>query len=74
MAETYSVGWLGAGAGSAFQVKNMTAGDSVARPGAQINAMQDGAQFLVLMPDGSQAWHTYDAERSTPALPIYRRV
>jgi hypothetical protein len=76
VAETYSLnidGWL-AGATMASVTPNYTLPDSAARPGSMQNAMMLGKQILVQQPDGSQAWFTLDAERSTVTNPVLRRV
>jgi hypothetical protein len=68
MAETFSIGLTGVEADSKFQLANqLTIGDSACSSVAgEQKAMSLGTAFLVLMPDGSQVWHTYDAERSIP--------
>jgi len=68
MAETFSIGITGVEADSRFQLaKQLTIGDSACQtPGDEQQTMRLGTAFLVKMPDGSQLWHTYDAERSIP--------
>ncbi len=74
MTETYSLASLAADANSAGLVKSLTLPDSAARPGSQQNAMQNGSQVYVKGPDGGFAWYTFDAERSTLATPVLKRV
>ena len=77
MAETYSVALQGFLADDTMSTKkpNYTLPDSVAqRPAGQHQAARLGKQILVLQPDGSQAWMTIDAERSTNTNPVLRRV
>jgi hypothetical protein len=66
--DTFSIGITGAEADSKFQLaKQLKIGDSVCQSaGDEQQAMQLGTAFLVLMPDGSKVWHTFDAERSIP--------
>lgn len=71
---TYSLSVTGARAAQIYQVKNDTVDDSVALPGSMANAMQLGTPFLVKGPDGGERYYTYDAERSTPTVPILKRV
>ena len=68
--DTFSIGITGVAAGNAFQpTGEMTIGDSVCQSaGDEQNAMQNGTAFFVKMPDGSQVWHTFDAERSIPGV------
>lgn len=72
MAETFSIGVTGVEADSSFQLAGqLTVGDSVCQSiGDEQNAMSLGTAFLVKMPDGSQVWHTYDAERSIPGVSL----
>lgn len=74
MTETYSLAITGVRADSPNAVQNLTLPDSGARPGAQQQAMARGTQQLVKRPDGSSAWYTLDAERSTPSLPVLKPV
>lgn len=76
MTETYSLNIDGFPAEQANTLAkpNYTLPDSGARPGSQLLAMQQGKQLLVQNPDGSQSWYTLDAERSTAANPVLRRV
>lgn len=66
--DTFSIGITGVEADSKYQLaKQLTIGDSVCKSaGDEQQAMQLGTAFLVKMPDGSQLWHTFDAERSIP--------
>jgi hypothetical protein len=72
MAETFSIAVTGVAAGNPYQpTGEMTIGDSVCQSaGDEQNAMQLGSAFLVKMPDGSQVWHTFDAERSLPGVSL----
>ena len=77
MAETYSVALQGFLADDTMSTNkpNYTIPDKVAqRPAGRHQAMRLGQQILVLQPDGSQAWMTLDAERSTNDNPVLRRV
>lgn len=74
MAETYSLAITGAGAMQKFGQKVHTLPDSSATPGAMARAQRLNLPLLCLNPDGSQSYHVLDAERSTPANPILRRV
>jgi hypothetical protein len=76
MTETYSLARQGflASNHTTSAKPNYTLPDSIARQGAMHNAMMRGTQFLVLQPDGSYAWMVLDAERSTMANPVLRRV
>ena len=67
MTETYSLSVTGYSADNRFQPKGMTIGDSACQSaGGEQGIMAAGTPFLVKMPDGSQVWHVYDAERSVP--------
>ena len=77
MTETYSVALKGYLADNTIvsAKPNYTIPDSVAqRPAGRHQAMRLGQQVLVQQPDGSQAWMTLDAERSTNDNPVLRRV
>jgi hypothetical protein len=65
---TYSLAVTGVAAGNSFQPSGqLTISDSACQSArGEQNVMQLGTAFLVKMPDGSQVWHTYDAERSIP--------
>ena len=63
---TYSIGTTALDAGSVFAVKADILPDSAALPGSEAKAMQANTQVLYKKPDGSQAWGTIDASRSTP--------
>lgn len=71
---TYSLAITGASANSIRQVESLTISDNVALPGSMALAMQLGTQFLAKGPDGMERLYTYDAERSTPDVPILKRV
>ena len=72
---TYSLAVTGAPADQLPNaVATLTVDDSVARLGGMANAMQLNTQFLCKKPDGSSAYYTYDAERSTPGNPVLRAV
>lgn len=75
MAETFSIAVTGVESDSRFQLaKQLTIGDSACQSaGNEQKAMQLGTAFLVKMPDGSQVWHTYDAERSIPGASLVLR-
>jgi hypothetical protein len=72
--ETYSLAVTGAGSGQKFAQKVHTLPDSGATPGAMARAQRLNLPLLTLQPDGSQVYFTLEAERSTPANPILRRV
>ena len=78
MAETYSIGTQGYLADNtiASAKPNLYLPDSAcARDGmTRQQVMALGKQILCQQPDGSQAWFTLDAERSTDANPVLRRV
>lgn len=85
MVETYSLGTTGLRADTQFTTENIKMPDSACqgnsassagnnRFGALAITMQNGAQMLCKNPDGSQAWYTLDAERSTPSVPILKAV
>lgn len=73
---TYSLAVKGAPASSLPNaVQNLTTDDSVSQtPGDVANAMSLNTQFLCKKPDGSSAYYTYDAERSTPGNPVLKAV
>lgn len=72
---TYSLAVTGAPADQLPNaVATLTVDDTVARPGGMASAMQLGTQFLCKKPDGSSAYFTYDAERSTPSNPVLKAV
>jgi hypothetical protein len=75
MAETYSLALLGAKADSLpFAVSNVKVPDSSASAGSFARAAQLGTPMLCLHPDGSLGYYVVDAERSTFANPVLRRV
>lgn len=67
---TYSLGITGAGADSVRQVESLTIEDAYARPGDMAQAMSLGAVFLAKGPDGAERYYRFDAERSTPDVPV----
>ena len=77
---TYSLSLTGAPSGYLpTPAKVLTVDDSVGRKldstlNGQNLAMSDGTQFLCQKSDGSQAWYTFDAERSTPGNLVLRAV
>ena len=72
---TYSLAVKGAAADSLPNaVQTLTVADTVALPGGMANAMMLGTPFLCKKPDGSSAYFTYDAERSTPSNPVLKAV
>ena len=81
---TFSIGLTGASANQKFAQKELTVPDdvvaatgvtlTVATVSGMANCMQLNQPFLAKGPSGALNWYTYDAERSTPALPILRRV
>lgn len=82
--DTYSLGITGLRADATPYVpETLTIGDSAiignqvsdpGRFGAMGYTMMTGAQFLCKRNDGSQGWYTYDAERSTPSVPVLKAV
>lgn len=71
---TYSIGTTGASANSVPQVETLKLSDPQAVPGGMALAMQLGTPFLCKRPDGSEAYYKFDAERSTPDVPILLKV
>jgi hypothetical protein len=71
---TYSLAITGVPASNPQQPQDLILADTVARVPAQQSAMRQGLQFLAKGPDGAQRWYTFDAERSTPALPVLKAV
>lgn len=81
--DTYSLGITGLRADATPYVpETLVIGDSACN-GNQVGAglfgsmgytMKNGAQFLCKRADGSQGWYTYDAERSTPSVPVLKAV
>lgn len=69
---TYSLAIKGVSAQNllAGSTQQLTLSDTNAQPGAQLNAMANGTQFLCKGPDGAQRYYMLDAARSTPALPV----
>jgi hypothetical protein len=77
MAETYSLSTQGYAADNTIAAAKprLYLPDSASqRPDTMHAAMALGKQILCQQPDGSQAWYTLDAERSTDANPVLRRA
>ncbi len=74
MAETYSLATVGRNANSPFTVTPISLPDSAGRLGSEALAMRNNSQLLCKKPDGSQAWFTIDAERSTPGNVVMKAV
>ena len=71
MAATYSIANTGCSAQNAQQPLVLDVPDQVSQTaGSEQLTMQNGTAFLVKMPDGSQVWHTFDAERSLPGVSL----
>lgn len=66
---TYSLNVKGVRADNPPQIQNIVVSDPQAVAGGQALAMQTGAHFLCLRPDGSQRYFRIDAERSIPGQP-----
>lgn len=81
---TYSLAQTGLQSGYVTPTEILTASDDVVpvvgttlvvgTAGGMYNAMQQNTPFLAKRPDGSTIWVTYDAERSTPTVPIFKPV
>jgi len=73
---TYSLANLGISSALTNSVSELVTVDDAAAGqfGSSQNAMQTGAAFLCLQPDGSQALYQIDAERSTPIDIVLKRV
>jgi len=73
---TYSLAVTGVPADNPQAPLSLDVEDAAARYGSAQNDMMTGAQFLCRGPDGSEAYYTYDAERSNPdiGLRILKRV
>jgi hypothetical protein len=71
---TYSLAATGQPAGSLFAVKTLQVSDAAGLIGSQQLAMARNTQVLCKKPDGSQAYFTLDAERSTPANIVLKAV
>lgn len=74
MTTTYSLAIKGALADNEALTKVTTLPDDSALPGSMALAMQNGTQLLCKNQDGSQSWYTLDAERSTPTVPVLKKV
>ena len=77
MAETYSIGtqgYLADNTIAAAKPRLYLPDSACMRNATKHNAMMLGKQILCQQPDGSQAWFTLDAERSTNDNPVLRRV
>jgi hypothetical protein len=71
MAATYSLSNTGCSAQNAQQPLVIDVPDQVSQTaGSEQLTMQNGTAFLAKLPDGSQAWHVFDTERSIPG--VYR--
>ena len=73
---TYSLAITGANAQNLLvgNTEQYTLSDANAQAGSNLNAMATNTQFLCKGPDGSQAFFTLDAERSTPSHPVLLAV
>lgn len=71
---TYSLAVTGKPAGNPYLTETLTLPDINAQPSAMLAAMQNGTQMLCKGQDGSLAWYTLDAERSTPTVPVLKKV
>lgn len=73
---SYSLAITGVSADNAQQPSNILIDDAyVQRTGDIRQAMAQNTQMLCQLPDGSQAWFTFDAERSRPGvLRVLKRV
>lgn len=81
---TYSIGLKGVGAGQKFGVQNEQVPDdvvpasgvtlTVATVGGMANCMRQNMPFLAINGRGETVRMVYDAERSTPTVPVLRRV
>ena len=74
MAETYSIGATGLPADSPFALSTLKIGDTAGLLGGQQLCMAQNTQVLCKKRDGSQAWYTIDAERSTPSAVVLKAV
>ena len=77
MAATYSLSVTGVSASNPYQPTGLLdVPDQVCQSaGSEQSAMQIGTSFLVKMPDGSQVWHVFDAERCIPGVQrVLRRL
>lgn len=71
---TYSLAITGKPADNPYLTETQTLPDTGARDGSMLLAMQNGTQMLCKGQDGSLAWYTLDAERSTPTVPVLKKV
>jgi hypothetical protein len=74
MAETYNRAKLAIPSRQHFAAAIVTLPDSVVEVGRIANVARTGASILCQGPDGAVALYTVDAELSTPANPVLRRV
>ena len=74
MAETYSLSLTGRPADQTFAVSTLSVGDSAGADGNHNRVERLNTQVLCKKPDGSQAWFTIDAERSTPSNLVMKAV
>jgi hypothetical protein len=73
---TYSLSITAISTHNALAPKTVFIDDQyVVSPGAEQRAMQLGTQMFCKLPDGGQAYHTFEADRCIPGvLRIVRRV
>lgn len=81
---TYSLGTTGLESGYVTATERQVIPDAAipasgttlvtATLGGMAGAMQRNTPMLCRAPDGSFAWYTLDAERSTPTVPILKAV
>lgn len=76
MTETYSLAKVGRSTshGEANNTNLLNIPDSIARDGNILGSASTGARVLCKGYDGSQNWYVVDPERSTPSVPVMKRV
>lgn len=80
MTETYSLGITGLRADTQYTAETLTLPDSGAtgsqnnNPNGLQQTMMLNSQMLCKRADGSLAWYTLDAERSSPSVPVLKAV
>lgn len=74
MAETYSLALLGTAASATFIEKSVTLPDRLQHTAAKKNAAMTGALVQCINARGATGSYIYDAERSTPSLPVMRKL
>ena len=74
MTTTYTLAATGRAADSTFSVANIKIPDNYGLTGAAAGAMQSNTQLLCKRPDGTQAYYTIDAERTTPGNIVLKAV